>query len=359
MTGSARDLGRHRPRRLASATVMTAAVAASVVLGVTSMALAAAPHAGLRSAGPVSTGTGPNAGGPVAGAGGTPSHWAPVTFRRAQLSVPRLWLVQSRDQLWCIPKSPGMIFAGIRPKVQPGQGCHLPAKLAWIVPAGHIASGVSHRAPTKVINGFPVYRLHSRPGSVLYLVPKLGVRVGASGPLAKRVLGTLNWSPLAVVLRHGPASQVPPNWKLRSFGGVEFAVPRSWKPAHKDQWATCGTGQYLRSLLLIDATKPPLALPCPLQIPTAAANQGQPGLTVVTGKYAAKSVSENFTRCQLSHGVRICLSAATGQGGLASSVLIFSVARPHHQPKTYFLLGLAGSGVSARTAFDSIRLGRR
>src|ERR1700722_19746361 len=62
MTGSARDLGRHRPRRLASATVMTAAVAASVVLGVTSMALAAAPHAGLRSAGPVSTGTGPNGG---------------------------------------------------------------------------------------------------------------------------------------------------------------------------------------------------------------------------------------------------------------------------------------------------------
>jgi hypothetical protein len=361
MTGSARELGRHRPRRLAGATAATAAVAAvaaAVVLGVTSGALAAAPHAGLRPAGPASAGAWPDAGGPVSGAGGTASHWAPVSYQRAQLSVPRLWLVQSRNQVWCVTKAPGMIFAGIRPKLPAGQGCDLPANLAWIVSAGHKAVPVSRTSAT-MINGFRAYRLHSRPGTVRYLVPKLRVRIGASGRLAKRVLGTLSWSPLAVVQRHGPASQVPPSWKWHRFGGVEFAVPPSWKPQHKDVWATCGTGQWAQTLLLINATKPPLALPCALQIPTAAAIQGEPGLTVVTGKYAAKSVRENFTRCQVSHDVRICLASDTGQGGLAGSVLIFAVSRPHQHPATYFVLGLAGSGTGARTVFDSVRMGRR
>jgi hypothetical protein len=251
-----------------------------------------------------------------------------------------------------------MIFAGLRPKVPAGQGCHLPANLAWIIAAGHKAVPVS-RASATTINGFRAYRLHSRPGTVLYLVPKLGVRIGASGPLAKRVLGTLSWSPLAVVLRHGPASPVPAHWAWHRFGGVRFAVPPTWKLTHKDQWATCGTGQWSQSLLLIDATKPPLALPCPLQFPTAAAIAGQPGLTVVTGKYAAKSVAERFTACRVSGGVRICLASDTGQGGPASSVLVFSVARPHHHPRTYFLLGLAGSGARSRAVFDSVQLGRR
>jgi hypothetical protein len=75
---------------------------------------------------------------------------------------------------------------------------------------------------------------------------------------------------------------------------------------------------------------------------------------VVTGKYAAESVGESYARCQSRGGVRICLSTVTGQGGLSGSVLIFSVTRPKH-PATFFLLGLSGSGASARAAFDSIK----
>ena len=52
--------------------------------------------------------------------------------------------------------------------------------------------------------------------------------------------------------------------------------------------------------------------------------------------------------------VRICLSTITGQGGFLSGALIFSVTRPKH-PATFFLLGLSGSGGSARAVFDSIR----
>jgi hypothetical protein len=95
--------------------------------------------------------------------------------------------------------------------------------------------------------------------------------------------------------------------------------------------------------------------PCPLQLPFAGVDEAEPGLVAVTGKYAAESVGESYGRCQSRGGVRICLSSATGQGGLPAGVLIFSVTRPSH-PATYFLLGLSGSGASARAVFDSIGL---
>ncbi len=113
-----------------------------------------------------------------------------------------------------------------------------------------------------------------------------------------------------------------------------------------------------RSLLLITATKPPLLLPCPYPFPTATADQAQPGLTVVTGKYAAESVGQNYIRCLVRHGVRICLASVTGQGGFFGGVLIFTVSPPHRHAPTFFLLGLSGSGARARVIFGSIRAAR-
>jgi hypothetical protein len=253
----------------------------------------------------------------------------------------------------------GMIFAGARPGLPKTLGCGLTASLAWILPAGHVPQGIRHRKPAEVIHGIPVYRLRSGRGSVLYLVPDLRVRVGARGPKARRVLATLTRSPLSVVLMRGPVGPVPASWVWRRFGGVRFASPRSWSLQHEDRWATCGTGLVPRSLVLIDATRPPLYLPCPYPLPTAAADEAQPGLTAVTGKYAGKSVGETYARCRVRHGVRICLSSVTGRGGFLSGVLIFSVARPHRHAGTFFLLGLSGSGVRARAIFDSIRLASR
>ena len=133
-------------------------------------------------------------------------------------------------------------------------------------------------------HGIPVYRLGS--GSpVRYLVPELGVRIGARGPGAGRVLATLARSPLSVALRPGHPAPVPARWTWRTFATVSFAVPPEWNRQHANQWATCGTGLGPGTLLLINATKPHAALPCPFQIPTAAADQAQPGPTVVTGKY--------------------------------------------------------------------------
>jgi hypothetical protein len=284
--------------------------------------------------------------------------WAPVPYRDAQLSVPGSWLVEAPQQMSCgLARPDGMIFVGVRPARPEGLGCGLPVSLAWIVPAGHIRQAIRHRTPTAVIHGIPVYRLHSGKGSLVYLVPGLGVRVGVRGPSARRVLATLTRSPLSVVLRRGPSGRVPARWTWRQFGGVRFASPRSWSRQHQDQWATCGTGLVPSTLALIDATRPPLYLPCPYLIPTAAADQAQPGLTVVTGKYAAKSVGESYVSCRVRHGVRICLSSVTGQGGFFSGALIFSVARPRRHAGTFFLLGLSGTG--ARAIFDSIRVASR
>jgi len=287
----------------------------------------------------------------------SPAGWAPVSFGNAQLSVPASsWLVEAPHQLMCgLGDFNGMIFAGVTPGFPKGWNCGVTASLAWILPAGKIPSGLAHRADGAVINGIAVYRLASAEGSTAYLVPELGVRIGARGRLAARVLATLTRSPLDVVLGRGPAARVPVGWTWEQFGGIAFATPRSWARQREDQRSTCGTGLWTSTLLLVDATKPPMYLPCPLQLPFAGVDQAEPGLVAVTGKYAAKSVGESYGRCQSRGGVGICLSAVTGQGGISAGVLIFSVTRPGHAA-TYFLLGLSGSGAAARAVFDSIGL---
>ena len=355
MTGRQQDAPRTgRGRRAAAA----GAAVAVVALGLASSALAAPramPAVSSAAAGISRTG---QAAGRSADGSGAPAGWVPVPFRRAQLSVPGLWLVESPRQSWCAPQSRGMIFAGGRPRIPKGAGCGRIASLAWIRPAGHIPPGLRHRRPSAVIHGIPVYRLPSGQRSVRYLVPELGVRVGASGPLHRRVLATLTRSPLSVVLRRGPARPVPAGWIWHRSGGVRFAVPRSWRLQRENQWATCGTGLVPRSLLLIDAIRPSARLPCPFPLPAAAAEQARPGLTVVTGKYAARSVAADFVRCQMRRGARICLSSVTGQGGFLSGVLTFSVSRTHRHEATFFLLGLSGSGARARAIFGSIRVAR-
>ena len=66
-------------------------------------------------------------------------------------------------------------------------------------------------------------------------------------------------------------------------------------------------------------------------------------------------MSQDFAGCQARHGVRVCLSSITGQGGFYSGVLIFSVSLPRQHAATFFLLGLSGSGTPARAIFGSVQ----
>lgn len=354
------EQGARRTRRGGSAAAIGAAAAAITAAAVLAPAGCALASPSSVPAAPPAAGISP--GRPsdslLTGGSGAPVGWAPVPYRRAQLSVPGSWLVQSPRQFGCVPRSGGMIFAGGRPVVPKGAGCGLTASLAWIRPAGHLPPGIRHRRPAAVIHGLHVYRLPGGPGSAQYLVPELGVRAGARGPLARRVLDTLTWSPLSAVLGRGPAGPVPANWIWHRSRGIRFATPRSWNLQREHQWATCGTGLVPRRLLLIDATRPPARLPCPAPFPTAAAEQAQPGLTVVTGKYAATSVGADFAGCRVRRGVRICLSSVTGQGGFSSGVLIFSASRAHRRLPGFFLLGLSGTGARARAILGSITVAR-
>ena len=278
----------------------------------------------------------------------------PVPFQRAQLSVPGSWFVESSEGFACANGHEGLIFAGLGPRFPKNVGCHrLSSSYAWIIPGSHVAP--AHRKPTLVIDGFGVYRLPSARKSVVYLVPKLGVRIGAHGPRARQILSTLRESPLGVVLASGPAGRVPASWGRHDFGGVKFASPRGWHTEHENVWETCGTGVDKRSLALINARKSPIPIPCPAPAPFAKELTAVPGLTVVTGKFAAQSVAETFRHCLLRAGTRICPSTETGAGGFDSEALVFSVSRPHHHAKTFILLGLSGTGAQARAIFDSIR----
>jgi hypothetical protein len=351
MTG--REQGRRRMPRGWRA-VAIAAVATAAVIGTVSGVLASAQGTPAAAAVVAKSSHAGTAAVPLTDVSVTPKGWSPVPWERAQLSVPGAWLVETPQQLSCgFPQVTGMIFAGTKPAIPKNYGCGVTASVAWMLPAGKLPKGISHRKPTAVIHGIPVYRLASGKGTTVYLVPELGVRIGARGASAARVLATLTRSPLAVVVGHGRDAAVPAGWAEREFGGLWFAAPGAWTVQREDQWGTCGTGLNSGSLLLMDATKPPFYLPCPYQIPTALAYQAQPGLTVVTGKYAAKSVGQTYASCQSRRGLRICLSSVTGQGGFLSGVLIFSVSRPKH-PTAYFLLGLSGSGASARAVFDSV-----
>ena len=244
-----------------------------------------------------------------------------------------------------------MIFAGASPRLPKGLGCSLTARMAWIAPAGRAAgnrASPAHRSDPRH-SGLPGAR-RDRVCAVS------GPRAGRArrGARAAGRAGSLHADQVATVGRAQPgaASPVPAGWTWAGSGPVRFATPPSWNLQRARRWATCGTGLVAGTLLRIDAIRPPLALPCPYRIPTASAGEAQPGLVVVTGKYAAQSVGQHYDRCQSRRGVRVCLSSVTGQGGLLSGVLIFSVSGPHNAV-TYFLLGLSGSR-TARTIFRSI-----
>ncbi len=94
-----------RGTRVAAVGAAATAVAVAVVLGPVSGALAslrAIPGGSPGAAGVSSSGF---AAGLLAGGSGAPAGWALVPYRRAQLSVPGVWLVETPGQFWCAPPS--------------------------------------------------------------------------------------------------------------------------------------------------------------------------------------------------------------------------------------------------------------
>jgi hypothetical protein len=288
---------------------------------------------------------------PVTDTRATPRGWSPVPFGAAQISVPGSWSVEAGGGTICGGGVHGMVFVGQGPRLRVlrAMGCHLRLDRVLIVPIG---ASERNRAGslTSTVNGIAVVRIPTSDGSLSYLVPSLGVRVAAYGPLAARILRTLTRSPLSVALAPGPSQPAPPSWRSLAFGGIRLAAPARWTTERDNWWGGCPYGIAARVVRLSTATE--LSAPsCPAPRQTAAFHAARPGIVIGAGPLAAREVvATDFSRCLPRQAGRVCVLKQSLAGGL----LILAVYQPGQSRPDVIAIGLAGSGVTARAIFDSI-----
>jgi hypothetical protein len=284
----------------------------------------------------------------------TPAGWALVSYGDAQISVPRDWQVTSR--LVCGRTVPGYLVLGDASttlRVRNAR-CRQSANVAAILP--HQIDRGQSWSPTRVINGIPVVRVSTAQvprGLVSYLAPTLHALVTARGPLASRVLATLTRSPLSVVLAAGPLSSVPGGWRWHVFGGIRFAAPASWQLTRSTTWGSCfGAFSMDPGTVTLSAAVRVLALSCPA-MPDLVRLWPLPQAVIVGAGRVARLDASQYDGCRILHHLRACYSASIHNDGLLD-VAVFVPGR--HRP-TIVEIGLAGSGATARTIFDSIEPG--
>ncbi len=352
----------HRARRARHRRAMAAAFAA---LAVVVLAGGAAAVAG-RGAPPSATLPPPRPaprGVPLTDTSLTPPGWAPVAYLDAQVSVPGSWLVDATGG--CGGRGRGVVFPGQAP--WPGmfraEGCRPPATVVVLTrfrsqPSASTAIAVR---PNGTLNGIRVLTEHRAGGRVVLIAPSLGVRITARGPLAGRVIATLTRSPLSVALAPGPAFGVPAGWRWHRFGGIRFAAPATWLTRRGTWWGGCPYGIAARVVRLSTAAAQFIPS-CPAFLDTAANLAARPGVVVGSGRYAtvplagpAAAACPHPPGLPSPRGVRVCLAGpAYGSGAGSVGTMTVVVTVPGRARPALVVIGLAGSGATARTILDSI-----
>jgi hypothetical protein len=316
LPGLERRISRARRRTLLSSVAAVTAVAVAVVVAV-SLATASSPSPHSKRNAAAST---PHHGVPLTDTRLTPRGWAPLPYLGAQISVPASWFIESSYASSCGPAK-GVVFLG-------------------------------EKAPATTFRGTGCGRL---PANVVQLLParsaRLGVQVSARGPLAGQVTGTLTRSPRSVVLARGPAYAVPRGWRWDEFGGIRFATPAAWAVRRFNSWGGCGFNVVAKTVWLNDATKL-VEVPCPAPAMTAGGMAANPGIEVSTGRYGATGFASGRAGCRTTSGARICVLAVQNDDWGLLDVL---VRVPGQRWPALIQIGLAGSGATARTIYDSIR----
>jgi len=292
---------------------------------------------------------------PVVDLAATPAGWVPVAYGDAQVSVPASFSVFYPGLRPCEPFStPGAIYvAPIPAKMNCPPPGHPRATLVRLVPNGGVPPKIAGEKLISV-NGVPVYFVppsSARP-FIRYFVPSLGVLVTGSGPMARRVLDTLTCSPRAVALASGAAAAVPSSWRSVAFAGLRFSVPASWPVQRTRLWNVCGPVQIaVAESVTLDTDQVFQALPCPFPGPYAVVPSN--GVRVDTGR--SHSLSELIGPfspggpCLLTGGLRACPSRTPHY-----SVLLLRVRVPGRAAPVFVSIGLAGSGMIARTILYSL-----
>jgi len=341
-------------RRWAASALSAVAVAAAVALPLTLLSPGAKTTSALRN-GAAGHGDGSV---PLSDPSLTPPGWSPLTYRDAQVSVPSSWGFQTSLGSLCGLTTNGGVLLGRKFRLAELRvaACRLPPTTVTLSPIQRML----RRAPTQRINGIPVTRLPGTSGFVSYTVPSLGVDVTARGPKAPRVIATLTRSPLSVVLAPGRPFPVPSGWRWHDFGGIRFAAPGAWNLQRTDKWGSCdgrpvAAGTVRLSAAATFGCQGGIASPVPL----ARFSAPVAGLTVGAGRLAALGVgalqSGMQAHCVRLRGMRACIpQEGMPQGGEFLELIIYPPGRAR---PTVVDIGLAGTGATARTIFDSLRPG--
>jgi len=273
----------------------------------------------------------------------TPSGWVPVAFGDVQISVPATWAIT----LGC-PEAKGNVYLGGMPKLF----CPNEPDGLNIVVVGTDASSPPAGVAPEVINGITVYRLG--PDDSTLLVPSLHASVYATGSSAGQVLRTVTSAPRAIALAPGSPPAVPGSWHRVSFGGLSAAVPRTWGIDRRRDFpfgcvpVDVNLGQ---TKVILSAGTSASVLACPAESAVAVPTPTD-GFVIDPGPFGPIPADASFGSCWEMHRLRLCPTTADGD-----SVLVLSVHRPGHGPPTAVEIGLAGSGLVARTILDSLRPG--
>jgi hypothetical protein len=263
--------------------------------------------------------------------------------------VPATWWYDSLAVGWCPDKPiPGLVLAGEDHLSK--KTCPRPApaaSFAYVVSAG-IEEITYHPLKPMLVNGIPVY---VQAGGLTYWVQSLDAYVHASGPLARRVLHTLTWSPLAVT-KAQPTRSVPASWRWYSFAGLRFAAPPNL-PRQMTDDDLVGCPQVVPGLqpwVLLSTATNALSPSCLLQSAEVSYIHYSDGIVVISGPDQSVQLPKKSQPCLNLHGLRACVTS--WQYG---SVLGLIVAVPGRSRPTLVEIGLAGNGMVAKTILDSLR----
>jgi len=214
--------------------------------------------------------------------------------------------------------------------------------------------------PPTVLNGLNVHPLvvHITGKVVGYYAPALGMEVIGNGPLAQRIFRSLTRSPRAVVLAPGSAPSVPSGWPTVMFQGLAFNALASW-PVTRTPMAgaafaqTCGVfGMTLGTVEVALSTglQPPLVVHCPSRVGQSRPQRPRDGVEV-DGSPVWFPIALSFSeQCLHLHGLTACPATTPDY-----SILVLKVTVPGRSTAVIVSIGLAGSGMVARTILYSLR----
>ncbi|HKH88525.1 MAG TPA: hypothetical protein VKA05_06860, partial [Acidimicrobiales bacterium] len=334
-------IARRRRRRVAQVGSAMALVLVLTSTSLTVLALRSNRHTAIVPGG-TSTTTTSTVASPVG-----PKGWVPVDYGDLQISVPPTWTFVDPEE--CAGGRKDTVYENIE------FGVHCPAEHAGPGPSVALyAKPVVDTLPTseRTINGIVVFDM--APGR--YEADDVVIQLTGSGAAA--ILRTLTYSPRYVALLPGKAPPVPKSWSWMTEPGWRIAVPAAWLAAGRHfgpfkvegpgcdgpfhvLWRT-GPFAAIDTDSIYGWAEKCLALPPPTSPP-------KPVDGLIINVKPSGSWPGGTPVCSRINHVAACIV-----DGIPDTDILYVWV---HAPGQTMLLeiGLAGTGMAARTVLDSLR----